>query len=106
MELTINKTGRIYIKLEWQRRKRNIGTIKDGVYTKHTKYIHNKTDSFGFCYEAIKRIEPHAIVVHYGGHTYSIDIDRFYEYKFFLHFNKQGYELQCFVPRKYFTIVK
>lgn len=106
-ELTLVHSGQIFLYLQDKKRKLYIGKIdKDGRYVKEgilESHIYKKTDSFGFCHEAIKLTNPTGFIMYYNGTIYTLSRRAYERYKTFLHFKKSGFEKQCFVQRKHFN---
>lgn len=93
-----NDQNLIQLKLKGETRFLTIGSFKDGVFRKTTHHRFKRFNAFGFCHKAIEVLNPQRIEVLYSKVKYSISRDEFDKHKQFLHFKKEGYELQCFVP--------
>jgi len=103
--------GRVQLKLGSEGRIRSIGSVGktpegEKVYRKverNEKAIFRTFNAFGFCYQAIKEINPDVIEVAYSGSgikkgVYAIDIGIFNVVKKFLDFRSRGFELRVYVP--------
>jgi len=98
--------NRIILKLDLRRDnfQRNIGYLRHNVYVKKENKdgIFRQLNAFGFCAMAINQMSPQLIIVNYMGKDYVIGKEAFDKNKKFLNFKKDGFELRCFVPLKYF----
>lgn len=116
--LFINKNRAVYLKIPGIKT-RYIGMLSHNqngqlVYTKELQAEHRfkKFDAFGFNERVIEVLRPDIIKVIYGGCSfhkaghYLIGISDFNDVKKYLHFKKQGFELQCFIPISEFEYAK
>ena len=110
-ELVCMDGGKLFIRLAMEEKSRLIGTVKrrNGVvkYFKPVKEKnrHRKTNSWGICWMVLNRMPEDGEIVFYSPEAvYSIKVGRARERGSFLHFLKEGFEKQFFVPVKDWTI--
>jgi len=103
-KLVVTEDG-IYLKLGINEETKKIFTIDSGKIIKYLYYRNRfKQNKIGFNYHALKLImnNPHikdkTIYVILGNKIFTVNINDILNRKDFLHFKKQGYELQCFYP--------
>lgn len=103
-KLIITESG-VYLKLDNDDTPRQIFKIESGKIVKHV-YKKNifKNKNIGFNYHALKmlnenqHIKDKTVYIIIGRDIYTVNIKDILGRKNFLHFKKQGYELQCFYP--------
>ena len=92
---------RVMMKLESEERERVVGSFRDGLYSKNCHHLFRKYRAFGFSHSVIEMLDPQHIEVMWRGDKYTIsraDFDKNATLEKF-----KGFELQQFVPVKYFT---
>lgn len=96
--------SRLTLKLKAEPKPRMIGTIRDKIYYKIVtpNQVFHKFNAFGFCNDVIVYLSPEGMIVYYKSERYYISRERFDNVKQYLHFKRNGFELQCFVPIKFF----
>ena len=95
----VTADGTVILKLQSEKRERNIGTLKDGKYTKPVKpdNIFHTLNKVGFNEQVMRELNPSYIAINFRGKHYIITSEIFWAEKTYLHFKGQGFELQCFI---------
>ena len=95
---------RVMMKLESEERERVVGSFRDGLYSKNCHHLFRKYHAFGFAHSVIEMLDPQHIEVMWKGDKYTIsraDFDKNATLEKF-----RGFELQQFVPVKFFTKIR
>ncbi len=92
---------RVMIKLDSEERERAVGFYRGRTYSKNCYHLFRKYHAFGFAHSVIEMLDPEHIEVKYEDNKYTINRDNFKENAIPEKF--KGFELQQFVPVKYFT---
>jgi len=102
--LRVKEDGTVILKLASEKRERNIGTFREGNYTKPLKFENrfHADNRVGFNEAVMRELNPEYIGINYGGRYLLITSEVFWAEKTYRHFKGQGFELQCFIPMEVF----
>jgi len=92
---------KVMIKLDSEERDRSVGVYRGRTYSKNCYHLFRKYKAFGFSSSVIDMLNPDYIEVEYEGNKYTINRDDFNANAITEKF--KGFELQQFVPVKFFT---
>ena len=92
---------KVMMKLDSEERERGVGFYRGRTYSKSCYHLFRKYKAFGFSHSVIEMLNPDYIEVKYEGNKYTINRDDFNENATLEKF--KGFELQQFVPVKFFT---
>lgn len=109
--LSLTEDG-VFLLLKKERQYRLILKIENGKIVKYVKkknVMRTNPPMIGFNYESLKMIKRHPrikdknIYIIIGKKAYFVSVEDVINHKEFLHFKKDGFELQCFYPVELLT---